>query len=321
MLKEFFTGTKLGCATVVKDVLTVYPVIGSNGASEPDCVTLGEAIQTGAAAVREVEEGATVPDVDVTVAGERPLLVVEGEVLEGGKQRRMVNISLILPKGKHRMPVSCIEAGRWGARHTSRHAGRPRTDADEGTHFQMAEFNTHSRLRRESKVSMKARLLRSGQARPDQGKVWEEVSEKLEGMGVSSRTSDAGAVYEHHGESIRELIDQIEQAPGQVGAVVAIGDKIVGMDAFNHPDTWKKMSKKVLSGYAADALEALRANQKVELPPIKAAEGFIKRVAEAPAQVVEAAVGVGEHHLLEGGVDGFALVADGTIRHLFAYPT
>ena len=48
-----------------------------------------------------------------------PILLVEGEMLVGGDQNRTMNVTVLCPpQVRTVVPVSCVEAGRWGKRRT-----------------------------------------------------------------------------------------------------------------------------------------------------------------------------------------------------------
>ncbi len=58
---------------------------------------------------------ASVPHLMVTNPTDRPILLVEGEPLVGGQQNRTLNVSVLVPAGANlKIPVTCLEAGRWG---------------------------------------------------------------------------------------------------------------------------------------------------------------------------------------------------------------
>ncbi len=46
-----------------------------------------------------------------------PVIIIDGEALEGGKQNRTLRFTLVLGKGRHEIPAFCIERGRWGRRY------------------------------------------------------------------------------------------------------------------------------------------------------------------------------------------------------------
>ena len=67
--------------------------------------------------IREVDGGGRVPEVQVTNIGDRPVLFIDGDELIGAKQNRVVNLTILVPAFTTlKIPVSCVEAGRWKAR-------------------------------------------------------------------------------------------------------------------------------------------------------------------------------------------------------------
>ena len=313
-----------------EEVFTVFPLTVSE-TNGRDYLTLDEAFRQGLVGI---PESGRVPEILVIVKGEKPVLIVEGEVIVGGWQNRTVNISLLLEAGKeHRIPVSCIEAGRWSSRRTRYPFVEPREreperepvrleKEDEGE-FEVAAYFAHSRLRRRKTETATEHFLLMDYPVAEQRDVWDEVSRELRMAHVASPTEDATTFYEHHRASIEDLLNPVKTLPNQVGAMVAIGQTIVGLEAFDHPDTWNILYRKVLYGYAAEALEFLWRKEKSGLVAYHEAEAFREKVALAMerAAVKPAPVGMGEHLLLEGGlVGGFALVHDGKVRHMFAFP-
>lgn len=68
-----------------------------------------------------------VPLLSVTNLADVPILLVEGELLVGGDQDRTMNGTVLCPpRTLIDVPVSCVEAGRWGSRRamsaSNRHA-------------------------------------------------------------------------------------------------------------------------------------------------------------------------------------------------------
>jgi len=96
--------------------LSVFPLF--DGAMTPVEYTLSdEGIGSGTVSVEEISEAGSVPDLLVENKGEVRVLFLEGEELVGAKQNRVLNTSvLIAAYSKMRIPVSCVEQGRWGYR-------------------------------------------------------------------------------------------------------------------------------------------------------------------------------------------------------------
>ncbi len=101
-------------APLVHGALTVIPLL-TLSSKEVDWMTLEEAGDD--VVVTEASGGASVPTLEVSNAGDRPLLLLDGEELIGAKQNRVLNTTVLV--GAHStvtIPVSCVEAGRWAFR-------------------------------------------------------------------------------------------------------------------------------------------------------------------------------------------------------------
>ena len=156
-----FPGIRVG-NPICHESLIVFPLFAEpNG--QVDYLLSDEAIQAGSVTVQEVSEGGSVPDLLVENNGDTRVLFLEGEELVGAKQNRILNASVLLPaRSKIKIPVSCVERGRW--------AYKSRQFGSGGRH-------SPSKLRHTLKSSVSEyRLNRQGAGhRSDQGKVWEEV--------------------------------------------------------------------------------------------------------------------------------------------------
>jgi len=94
--------------------LTAVPLSG-NPASTLVYLLIDEALEAKKVIVEEVSEGGSVPELRMTNFANRCVLIVDGTELVGAKQNRIVNASfLIPPESVTRIPVSCVEQGRWG---------------------------------------------------------------------------------------------------------------------------------------------------------------------------------------------------------------
>ena len=221
--------------------LSVFPLF--DGSMTPVEYTLSdEGIGSGSVAVEEVSESGSVPDLLVENKGDVRVLFLEGEELVGAKQNRVLNTSvLIAARSKTKIPVSCVEQGRW--RYKSRKFG------SSGSH-------SSSKLRYFLKSSVSRSVLARRGHRSDQGKVWEEVARQQSALGTPSRTSAMADTFRAYEEDVAEFREKLQYVDGACGLAVAIGKKVVAVDLFDKATTCRKVWQRLLSGYVLDALEA-----------------------------------------------------------------
>ena len=208
--------------------LSVFPLF-AEPSDEVDYILSDEAISADLIAVEEVSDAGSVPDLLVENKGDVRVLFIEGEELVGAKQNRILNTTvLIAAHSRTRIPVSCVEQGRWRYRTKKFHSG--------GTH-------APSRLRRSLKASVTRSLRQSGQHRSDQSDVWKEVARQQESLGAASGTHAMSDTFKAHKEQLDAFREKLCYVDGAIGTIVAVGDKVVGCDLFDKPSTCKKVWK------------------------------------------------------------------------------
>ena len=221
--------------------LSVFPLF--DGQQTPvEYLLSDEGIGSGFVTVQEVSEAGSVPDLLVENKGDVRVLFIEGEELVEAKQNRILNTSvLIAAKSKTKIPVSCVEAGRW--RFRSKHFGH------SGSH-------SPSKLRFFLKMSVSKSVVEKRGHRSDQGKVWEEVARQQEALGAVSGTSAMADTFEKYKDRMNEFREKLQYVDGAAGMAVALGKKIVAVDLFDKPSTCRKVWDRLMSGYVLDAFEA-----------------------------------------------------------------
>lgn len=117
----------------------------------------------------------------VTNLGKVPVLLIDGETFEGGMQNRMLNMSAVIGPGVTDVPVSCVEAGRWGGRRTM-------------TSSRIAP----SSVRRVKTAAQSANVYAGRGKVGDQGAVWNEVDATLLRFDVGS---DSKALHDMFDEA------------------------------------------------------------------------------------------------------------------------
>ena len=205
-------------------------------------LTLEQAVPLGFH-VTEVDEAGSVPQLLATNPLDKNVLLYDGEELLGAKQNRILNVTVLVAAASDtRIPVSCVEVGRWHAR---------------SARFSPGGHAAYPELRRQKAQQLSAAPLDLGVA---QSAVWEEISAKAQRMNVTSPTGAQDDIFKSHADSLGALHERFPLVPGQSGAAFALGDRIC-VDYVSRPDAFAQLYPKLLHGYLLDALESLDASR------------------------------------------------------------
>jgi hypothetical protein len=314
-------GVTLGPEVIVQN-LTMIPLLKqqsrgtvSTPDTSPDYFVLDDALSSGLVEITEVSDQGSVPNLKVVNRAAQPVLIVDGEELLGAKQNRIVNLTiLVAAKSDLTIPVSCVEAGRWRMRSRAFTAA-PRTQYATG------------RAKRMAHVSLS--MLSTGDRVSDQADVWHDIAQKSSRLNASSPTSAMGAIFSTHSASVETFVSGCAAVDGQVGALFAVGDAIVGFDLFDRPSTLRKMLPKLVRSVAIDAIDAAAGSPskgprnvrlQAEDRALRAqAAQFLAVTAEAPRRAIPA-IGIGDDvRLTAPHIAGAALVLDDHVIHLGAF--
>ncbi|NLI80384.1 MAG: hypothetical protein GX443_01690 [Deltaproteobacteria bacterium] len=220
--------------------LGVVPISAGGAVDLPVIDLLDEAMGRGSVRITETTEAGEVPFLLLVNEGERPVLILEGEELVGGKQNRIVNTTLvILPGSVLKIPVSCMEAGRWATRQEQFDSGK-------------AIFRAKSRALHKRNVSMS--LAREGSFRGEQGAVWEEVQQSLHELRAASPTSDFRAGREQVAHRIEEFVQGLPPLEGQLGAIFFSQAGVLGAELLGTPDLFARAYGKIIRSFAFEVL-------------------------------------------------------------------
>jgi len=284
--------------------LTLVPLRGEGHQQRfQDYLLASEAIDAGVLTVTEVDESGTVPELLAVNDADRPVLLIDGEELQGAKQNRILNTSVLLPpKSKTRIPVSCVEEGRWSHVSPTFKTGN------------YAPSSLRQRKSRDVQYSLRAR----GRAESDQGAVWDSVAEHIDACEAAAPTramSDAMATL---GEALGRYQEALPYPSGTCGVVAAVCGRFVAADAFDSPSTLEAIWARLVASYAMDA-EATK--DKGGKPfTAKAADVLLEHVADQQCQAFDA-VGLGRDLRFEAkDVLGQALHVKDHLLHLSVFP-
>jgi hypothetical protein len=262
-----------------------------------DYIVLEEAIPLGFR-VTEVDAAGSVPELLAHNPLDSTVLLYDGEELVGAKQNRILNVTVLLSGvSETRIPVSCVEEGRWSARSAA---------------FTAARQTAYPALRRRKAELLSADPLARGLA---QGGVWDEVSAKAARLDADAPTRAQADIFVSRDPDLRELRRAFPLVAGQSGAILALGQDALALDYVSHPCAFERLYPKLLDGYLLDALERLDAK-----PADRGTlESFVERVRVAPRSR-RPSVGLGDDvRLRSGGVVGSGLEVDDELVQLSAF--
>src|SRR5262245_60511395 len=98
----------------VHENLAIYFIHGAS-VDGPVPLTLTEAVAKGRVQVTETGQ---VNELKIENTGDEEVFIQAGDIVKGGRQDRVLMVSLLLPPRSGELPISsfCVEAGRWSGR-------------------------------------------------------------------------------------------------------------------------------------------------------------------------------------------------------------
>jgi len=220
--------------------MSVFPLHRGAGDSDLRYVLAEEAMNEGLVRVGEISLGGSVPELTVENRGDEPVLFLEGEALEGAKQNRILNTTVMVGAQTHLVvPVSCVEQGRWHRRSAS---------------FRHRNMHASPKMRSHLKRSLHESLTRRQAYHSDQRRVWKQVEEDLALHGAASASGDWGAAYARRHPDLKARRRHFGPERGAVGFAVSVLGRVCGVDLFDGARVCRSAWDRLLSGYVMDVL-------------------------------------------------------------------
>lgn len=323
--------------------LTLYPLLDGNsggGGEGGRWLLLADALAEGLLEVTEVGNG-IVGELVATNRAASPILILDGEQLIGAKQNRTTSRTILVGASSiTRIPVSCMEQGRWAHRTAAmrkgdwhspskvrRHARYVEAEAVRGDDADPAGPDPQARARRPRRDVSPSALLSMAQA-----DVWHEIRDSEARAGVRSGTGALNEVYDGNRATLEARASAFPLLPGQVGFVAFAGTSPLGVDRVADPSTFERLHHRLVLGYLFDAVDReserdrKRASGSKPEPAaeqagvgLEAAEALLADVTASQRRPLPTA-GLGEYRVLAGTLVGGELEWEGMVVHLSAFP-
>lgn len=258
--------------------LTIFPVTASKAFDTSRFLTLDEGIRSRQVTVTEMgqitglvrprlndgvwrerpfpplrtpQSGARVNQLALVNGSDRPLLLLAGEIVTGGKQDRVVGKDRIVPA--HSEPIAldvfCVEPHRWmGA--SAQFGAAP---------FLMAQPSVRSKAMSERNQQevwnevARSRAVLAGSIPAPEAQAMASSSSYVAAVQNGSVTRQLDSIAAPIERSYERLMQQL-RFQNAVGAVVAIDGELIWVDVFASPALLEKYWPKLVRSYAAEAL-------------------------------------------------------------------
>jgi hypothetical protein len=200
-------------------------------------VTLKDALESKRVVISEKSDAGTVNSLFIENISRDTIIVLSGEVIQGGKQDRVIAQDFVLyPKsGKKDVSVFCVEHGRWNTR---------RGDTSFNVYYSISS----NEVRKAATV------------KKDQLEVWDKVAETNQKNKTTTSTGTLAALKtsEALNAGVKRYVDHFQELLSSeadvIGVVAVSGNTILGCDMFASHDIFTKYLSNLLNSYATEAI-------------------------------------------------------------------
>jgi len=319
--------------------LTVFPVVAPKSYDTGEFLTLDEGLRSGDVVVTEYgnvrgllrrhvtpamqHDGAEVNRLVLVNNSKRPLLLLAGEIVAGGKQDRVIGKDRIVPAESDPVDLSvfCVEPGRWVA--SSDRFGTSSATYASGIGAGSGGGSGGTLM---AQPSVRGKAM----ADKDQNQVWAEVRKQEQAMetvevtaaapslNTSTSTTSYARVMEN--KDVKQAVDEVAKPIERnykslikqlrdrkaVGVVVAVNGRIIWSDVFASTELLEKYWPKLVRSYASEAVITRAKGGEASLAQ---AEAFLADM-DGHRETIESEPGIYRHTEINGdGFKAFALTS------------
>jgi hypothetical protein len=296
--------------------LTIFPISSRQPRNDDPYITLDEGLRAKTVEVLEVgaaasqrgasggarrsggsrpqgnsEAAGSVNRVSVINRSGKPLYLMPGEIIMGGKQDRTIGNEMIVESGEKPVEVEvyCVEHGRWSGRDEGEGAAMLQSVAESSG--QRIDRQTAQRLAKEARSgkfvasagSLSSAARRTVQEGKGQADVWNEVGMANARSSVQTQTDTFTANYADEAlrKDLKAYLDRLQSPVAAerqaVGVIVAINGKVTAADVFQSTPLFLKLWPKLLKSYALDAATAARQSSANRVCSRDDAQAFLRK--------------------------------------------
>ena len=267
--------------------------------------------------LEEVKDNANIRDTGginrarVEGFGSQPTFIRGGTMLKGPTQARATQFGIVVfPQRSTTVPVHCIHASRRIHPGTQFHAsGFAPPEVYATILFERNQQRTWSEVKR---YSTRVRAQDATQRYPVGRERLLRLHSPLSWLQTDDLVGNIDALHAFR-KDLEKLLKAIPDYVDQVGAVVVDASGVLGLEVYDHPDSWKAFSKSIFRSYSEalskeDTAGIFKPDMSAIIPTLhaflsdieKATQEEVYSQATATTRILKTAKYVGEYSMLEG---------------------
>lgn len=283
--------------------LSILQLVSSEVDTVP-YISINTAMQKGFVEVKEVSESGSVNLLFIENKSREYVFIMDGDILAGAKQNRVVNTSILLqPNAAMKIPVSCVERGRWNF---------------VSDKFKETNYSAPMSIRSSKGESVHSSLRESRGFVSDQGGVWENVDAFQYKHNVSSATSNLSDVFDRKMITDEEIKKYFPFLEGASGLAVFFGNEFMGMDLFNRRDIYDEYYFKIVKSAVLESQVSKKKKKIVEPKARFVIEEMVDEIQKLERERYPAVSAGSESRFATPKYSGFSLEYEQNTIHMTA---
>ena len=226
-----------------------------------------------------------------------PLILIDSDEITGAMQNRIINDTLLVPaQSSLKIPVSCIEHGRWHLKDGSKDARR----------FMPSSYTADLRTR--------GRKLRANyENRHYQNEVWSSIEEFEGRHNHRSPTSALHDSFEALKDKQDDYLNEFKIEEGQNGVIFLVNGELKGLELYYNPSLYKEYHEKLFRSYIIEAIVENKSEENVDRLELMK---ILENISDSECSCAKS-IGLGDNIKFSNGFgSGSGLVYDDELIHM-----